>query len=165
MLHLSTTLFLILIFYPFLLSGVDIDPYSIEKLKNHTAPEFELRTEGTRKNLSSFRKGVTIIHFWAEWSPSYKTELPSLINLLKTTGNDKLTIIAITGKENNARIPDIPGFYYLNDVSLKIHRSYRVYMIPTTFIINKEGVIVEIFMGERNWLDKKIIDLIRRLTE
>ncbi len=165
MLHLTTALFLAFILHPFLVSGVDIDPYSIERLKDHIAPEFALRINKTRRNLSSLKGRVIIIHFWAEWSPTFRTELHSLTNLLKTTGNDKLTIIAITGKKNNISTFDTPGFYYLEDNSLKIHKLYRVYMIPTTFIINKEGVIVEIIMGERNWSDKKITDLIEKLIE
>jgi len=39
----------------------------------------------------------------------------------------------------------------LLDAKEKIARTYRIRMVPTTFLINSEGMMVGTIVGEREW--------------
>ena len=64
-------------------------------------------------------------------------------------------LVAIDG-ENEKRIQRIiksknVTLPVLLDVREKIARTYGIRMVPTTFLINPEGMIVGMIVGEREW--------------
>jgi peroxiredoxin len=145
-------------------------PYAVEKLSGQKAPDFTLKDiNGNQVSLSSFKGKVVLLNFWATWCPPCRAEMPSMNKLQQMLKNKGLVIIAIS---TDSRI-DEPKYFIkqnpvdftvLHDSNLKVSRNlYKVFMMPTTFLIDKKGVIVEKYFGEQDWTDPDIIKEIEAL--
>ncbi len=61
------------------------------------APDFTLTDiAGKEHKLSDYRGKNVLIVFWATWCPPCQMEIPGLIELRKTIGEDKLAVLAIS---------------------------------------------------------------------
>jgi len=121
------------------------------------ASAFSLRDlEGKNLALTHLKGKPILLTFWASWCSSCKEELPSL-EKFSVGKKDHLTILAIAiDGENDRKIQSFIKknkitFPILLDVRGWIARSYGVRMVPTTFLIDGEGLMVGIVMGERDW--------------
>ncbi|MDR3627366.1 MAG: TlpA disulfide reductase family protein [Ignavibacteriaceae bacterium] len=117
------------------------------------APGFTLESPAGKKiSLSDYKGKVVIIDFWATWCPPCRKGIPDLVDLQKQFGN-KLAVIGISldtdtkdqvasfAQENNINYPVL---FATPDVV----QSYgNINSIPTTFIIDKNGNIVNQFVG------------------
>lgn len=144
--------------------------YNIEKLVGQKAPDFTLKDlEGKPINLSSFKGKVVLLNFWATWCPPCKAELPSMNRLYQQLKNRGLVIIAVSTDRSVSVIRDFTknnplDFIVVIDSDLRVSRSfYKVFMLPTTFIIDKRGIISGRYFGEQDWTDKKFISEIEAL--
>lgn len=54
-------------------------------------------------------------------------------------------------------------FQIVMDEDRKVTKQYRVYSLPTTFLIDKKGVVVEKFYGEYDWTEPDMKQKIERL--
>src|SRR5271154_2565596 len=66
------------------------------------APDFRAHNLLTRENipLSSQRGKVVILTFWASWCAPCRRELPVLERAQQIVGKDKLTVFAVSYREN-----------------------------------------------------------------
>lgn len=146
-----------------------VSPFEIDKLAR--APEFELKDLNGARFLSSSLKGkVVLLNFWAPWCPACIEELPSLQVLakdkaLKARG---LEIIAVSVDQSPSEARALlrkkaPDLFTLIDGSKAVARQFKVFSLPTTFLIDKKGVIIEKFFGEYDWTDKEIREKIEKL--
>jgi peroxiredoxin len=118
------------------------------------APAFTLTDlEGKPVSLSEFRGKVVVLDFWATWCPPCKREIPDFVDLQKEYGSQGVQIVGIAldepdkvkafARQNGMNYPVLLG---TDDVSL---RYGGIEGIPTTFIIDKSGKIVNTFEGYR----------------
>lgn len=145
-------------------------PYAVEKLSGQKAPDFTLKDiNGNPVSLSSLKGRVVILNFWATWCPPCKAEIPSMNKLQQMFKNKGLVILAVS---TDRAVVDVKDFLKKNpvaftvvvDYNLNVSRSlYKVFMLPTTFLIDKRGVIVEKHFGEQDWTDPDIIKEIEAL--
>jgi len=131
------------------------------------APEFTLATtDGDLVSLSDLKGKVVLLNFWGTWCGPCRIELPDFIKLYDKYHKDGLEIVGITIRrgesiEDVARFQDQWGLNYLllndingNEVS-KVTMDYSraigqmISGIPTTLIIDREGFIVNGFIGPR----------------
>jgi len=121
------------------------------------ASPFSLKmADGKQVNLSDFRGKPVLFAFWASWCESCKEEIP-LIEKFSQGKRDEVAIllVAIDG-ENEKKIQRIIKnqkitLPVLLDVKEKIARTYGIRMVPTTFLINPEGMMVGMIVGQRDW--------------
>jgi thiol-disulfide isomerase/thioredoxin len=122
---------------------------------NYTkAPDFALQDiYGNEVKLSDFRGKVIILDFWATWCPPCRKGIPDLIDLQNKYRND-LTIIGISLDQANT-IKDVVPFsksYGINypvvygNASV-VNQYGGIQAIPTSFIIDREGNIVDKHVG------------------
>lgn len=146
-----------------------VPPFGIDKLAR--APEFELKDlNGTRFISSSLRGKVFLLNFWAAWCPSCIAEMPSLQTLardraLKARGFE---VIAVYVDQSASEAKSLlrkkaPELFVLIDGNKTVARQFKVFSLPTTLLIDKNGVIIEKFFGEYDWTDKEIREKIERL--
>lgn len=123
-----------------------IDSDSVAKLDEH-APDFEIALfDGEVIRLSDLEGSVVVLNFWASWCPPCRWEMPSFEHMSKEY-KDKGVIflgVAISDYSPDARaFADKTGVTYPIglDESGEIARSYRPTSMPTTFFIDREGVV------------------------
>jgi thiol-disulfide isomerase/thioredoxin len=146
-----------------------VSPFETDKLAR--APEFELKDlNGARFLSSSLRGKVFLLNFWAAWCPSCIAEMPSLQVLardkaLKAKGFGVITVYVDQSPSDARGVlrKKAPDLFVLIDANKAVARQFKVFSLPTTFLVDKNGMIVERFFGEYDWADKEIRDKIERL--
>lgn len=125
----------------------------------YVAPDFSLQTlKGKSVKLSDFRGKNVIVNFWATWCPPCRVEAPELEKYYKANKNNDFTILAVdlTGTEKNPS--DVKGFVddhgltfpVLLDTDNNVSTTYRVMGYPTSYFIDKKGVIHRKVVGAMN---------------
>lgn len=115
--------------------------------------------------LSELSKGKPVfLNFWATWCPPCRRELPDIVELHKELGS-KVVFMGIASENESKAVKSTPlvtsfaqknNIGYINIVGdeeliAKISTAYgNVEALPTTFIIDKNGVIVDKLVGGRS---------------
>jgi thiol-disulfide isomerase/thioredoxin len=132
------------------------------------APNFDLiSTDGKNIKLSDFKGKVVIVDFWATWCPPCRKGIPDLIELQKEFKNNLVVIgISLDQDTKSDVVPFIkkyginyPIVYGTNQVIMDYG---SINAIPTSFVINKEGKIVDKHIGlvPKSVLESKIKEIL-----
>jgi cytochrome c biogenesis protein CcmG/thiol:disulfide interchange protein DsbE len=140
------------------------------------APDFTLdRFGGGSLTLSANRGKVIILDFWATWCPSCRQEIPDFVQIQKEYGDKGMTLIGVSldrdgesavrpyAEEVGINYPVVFGFDHS-----EITDSYGgIPNIPTTFIVDQKGDIVEKYVGyqSREVFETKIRELLGIIRE
>lgn len=159
----------------FISSVSDLDLKSaFEKMKivqeeAKEAPDFRLPDlSGDTLSLSDFSGKIVLLNFWASWCPPCRYEMPTMEQLWKDFKEKGLVILAVDLGEPREKVLEFAKklnltFPILLDRTRDIGRKYRVFSIPTTFIISPEGKIIAKAIGYRNWKSPESLDLFNLL--
>lgn len=121
---------------------------------DNPAPDFSLITlEGDSVKLSDYAGKIIILDFWATWCPPCRKGIPDLISIQNEFEND-VTVIGISLDQPSMQ-DDLSSFiedYRINYPillgTLEVVMAYgNVRAIPTSFIIDRDGIIVNKYMG------------------
>lgn len=109
--------------------------------------------DGRPIRLADLRGKVVWINFFATWCPPCQQETPILRTLAERYRERGLEIIGISVQETSPadvtayakryQLPYTIGF----DASGHVFRAYRVYALPTQFVIDRQGVIRQVVNG------------------
>lgn len=133
------------------------------------AADFSLKDlQGKTVSLSSLRGKVVLLNFWATWCPVCTSEMPSLNRLYKEMKPRGLEVLAVSTDRSASSVRDFRktrglAFPIVIDEDLDVIRLYHVFSLPTSFLINKKGIIVEKFFGARDWTGKEMREKIDTL--
>lgn len=150
-------------------SGGSISPMDSDSLINSRAPDFALRDmTGKNVTLSAFKGKVVLLNFWATWCPPCRAEMPSLNKLYQEKKSRGFEVIAISTDRSLSSVKDFleknkVSFPVLFDGDRTAAKVYRVFSMPTTFLIDRNGTIVEKFYGEYNWTEAETKSKIEKL--
>ena len=102
-------------------------------------------------NTYQLRGTTVIVNFWATWCGPCRVEMPILQDIYDEF-TDELTIIAINLGEPRSIVQhwvQEQGLTYeiLIDNERQIETLYNLLAPPSTYIVNAEGVITDIFYG------------------
>lgn len=115
------------------------------------APDFQLKTvTGKSVQLSDFKGKKVMLNFWATWCPPCKAEMPEMEQFYKQANKD-VVILGVNIDPQN----DVKGFVHnygitfpiLLDSENKVNGIYQILSIPTTYFINRNGVIQNKYTG------------------
>lgn len=110
------------------------------------APDFTLENlSGKEVSLSDFRGQKIFLNFWASWCPPCKQEMPDIQKLYKE--NDDYKVLTVNVQESKDIVFDYMmsnnySFTALLDTNGTIGSRYLVRGIPTTIIIDEDGIIL-----------------------
>ncbi len=151
-------------------SAENPSPYAIESLSGQKAPDFTLKDlDGRAVTLSSYKGKVVILAFWAAWCPPCKEELRSLNKLNSMLKNRGLVILAVSSDKSLTTVKDFiarneVSYTVLFDEKLTVSRdTYKAFMVPTTFVIDRRGTIFRKHFGEQDWTKPALVKEIEAL--
>ena len=117
------------------------------------APDFQLpNLEGQSISLSDFRGSPILLNFWAVRCPPCRFEMPFIQGIFEEQSDTGVVIVAINIGEAPSTVKDFIqsdnySFPVLLDTNQEIALEYNIRAIPTTFLIDKDGIIQEIKVG------------------
>jgi peroxiredoxin len=117
------------------------------------APDFQLpNLEGQPISLSDFRGKPVLLNFWATWCGPCVFEMPFIQSIFEESSDTGLVILAVNIGEAPPTVRDFIqsgnfSFPVLLDTSQDVALEYNVRGIPTTFLIDKNGIIQVIKVG------------------
>ena len=124
-----------------------------------TASDFSwYNSEGKKVSLNSFRGKTVLINFWATWCGPCKEELPDIEAISKQYSSKGLVVIGVSEDNGDRVLNDVSRFAEKHGLTYQIvvdnndiADAYgNINAIPTSFIVNKDGKIVDQWVGLRN---------------
>jgi DsbE subfamily thiol:disulfide oxidoreductase len=121
------------------------------------APDFTLTDrKGKTWTLSQLKGQVVFVNFWATWCPPCREEMPSMQKLYLKMPKDKFEIVALYNKDDKTTVINFTEklgvtFPILSDQHNIIGKKYGLTGLPETYIVDKQGVLREKFIGPANW--------------
>ncbi len=112
--------------------------------------------KGERLNLSTFRGKVAFLTFWTTWCPSCAVEMPTLQKLYARYQDQGFLVLALNIQESADKVTEyfrVNGLSYtpLLDPQGRVARRLGVWSVPSTFILDRRGIIVGRVVGARHW--------------
>ncbi|MBO2537616.1 thiol-disulfide oxidoreductase ResA [Rummeliibacillus suwonensis] len=117
------------------------------------APQFSLSDlDGVEHKLADYKGKGVLINFWATYCPPCKKEMPYLESAYKDYKDQGVEVLAIDAGE-----PMLIVNQFLADKNVSfpillddgdVLDSYQIINLPKTFLVNKDGVIIDKIDGE-----------------
>jgi peroxiredoxin len=133
---------------------------TIGDIKQNEMVDFTWIENGNEVKLSDNKGKVILLNFWATWCPPCRKELPDLSAISSELKDKKFKMIGVSVDENQQTLEK---FLNSNNITYTIlHDQTNVvtqYMsatgggenvIPQSYIIDKNGRIVEVIIGSRS---------------
>ncbi len=128
----------------------------------NVAPNFTWTENGSKKSLNDLKGKVVLLNFWATWCGPCKKEMPDLSKISEELKDKNFQMIGLNVFQQ-ASAPKIEDFLKTNPVSYTtidgnedLVQAFAkasgndMSAVPTTFILNKEGKIVETVVGGKD---------------
>ncbi len=139
---------------------------------NKPAPDFTLpNLEGKEVSLSSLRGRVVILTFWSVWCHVCREEMGVLDSVYQKYKDKGLEVIGVnidpggsTSVEDYVKKHSL-SFPMLRDTEKKVMRAYRANFLPSTFLLDKKGIVVDKVVGLRHWNSPEYQGLIEKLMK
>jgi thiol-disulfide isomerase/thioredoxin len=123
---------------------------------------------GVSKTLADYRGKVVLLNFWASWCPPCLREMPSLERLRVNMAGRPLAIVALdsaeTAEDVNAYLARMKlGFPVLLDPDGSNTQRWKVFALPTSFLLDAEGRVRYVLTGPTEWDEGEALRVIESL--
>ena len=128
------------------------------KVPDFTFPDIN----GKVVSLSDHRGKVVLVNVWATWCPPCRQEMPSMQSLYEKFKGENFEILAVSidSEGRKAVAPFMRKmsltFPALLDPGETIRPLYGITGVPESFIIDKQGILVEKIIGPINWATPEV---------
>ena len=126
---------------------------------------------GKQISLSDHRGKVVLVNVWATWCPPCRQEMPSMQRLYEKFKGENLEILAVSidSEGGEAVAPFMRKMHLtfpaLLDPEETIIPLYGITGVPESFIIDKDGILVEKIVGPMNWATPEVFSLFKGLIQ
>jgi peroxiredoxin len=122
------------------------------------APEFELANlmdDTQRRALKDYSGQVVYLDFWASWCGPCLVAMPKIETLRQTIGSDEFVVLAINVDRNLKKARKFltkiaVGYDSLVDEQGRVSASYGLNAMPSSYVINRAGVVTKVHEGFRD---------------
>jgi len=124
---------------------------------NDKAPDFSLAdAAGRTVSFGSLKGRVVFINFWASWCTPCKKETPELDKLAGRYPESEVTVLAVNIDKKRENAEDFLGrlgllrnyhFTILLDPESSVVQTYGARAMPTSFVVDREGMIRFVHLG------------------
>lgn len=137
------------------------------------APDFELTDlNGKIHRLSGYRGKVVVLNFWASWCPECLEEMPSLNAFYEKNSRKDIVVLGVTADRKKETVltalRKVPVAYpvLLEPGGGVFIRKYTVIGMPTTVLIDRNGIIADRIVGRTDFgsasFSGKVMDILNK---
>jgi len=145
---------------------------ALQRRSPSLAPDFAVPDlSGQAVRLSGLRGKVVLLNLWTTWCPPCREEMPSMEKLYQRLRDRGLVLLAVSQDEGGKEavepfVRDLGlTFPVLVDPEHQVGDRYRVWGYPESFIIDREGRVVERVIWPRDWTSPEQVAALERLLE
>ena len=167
MLRLFTLIFPAL----FLMTSHSFAAGGFRQLNPVSPPDLVLKTlAADNLNLNDYRGKVVLVNFWAAWCPPCRREMPSMQRLKEKMSGRPFAILGVDSAEQRE---DAEGFLKTIKVDFPIlldpdgsaTRRWKVFALPTSFLVDRHGKVRYSISGPTEWDEGEAIQIIESLLQ
>ncbi|MEW6414886.1 MAG: TlpA disulfide reductase family protein [Pseudomonadota bacterium] len=123
---------------------------------------------GATRTLSDYHGKVVLLNFWASWCPPCLREMPSMERLRVKMVGRPLAIVAVDSAETREEVDAFlakmrVGFPVLLDPDGSNTKRWKVFALPTTFLLDASGRIRHVLTGPTEWDEGEALSKIEAL--
>ena len=133
------------------------------------APDFVLKSvDGENRRLSEYRGDVVLVSFWVTWCSDCRVQLTELNDWHGTYEAAGLRLLAVGLDREFRDVRDTATslgleFSVMHDAGREVSQRYSVNEMPTAVLIDRDGVVREVFEGFRRAHGQAMLDRVRDL--
>jgi thiol-disulfide isomerase/thioredoxin len=138
---------------------------------NIKAPDLALLDmQDNEHRLEDYLGRVVVLNFWATWCPPCVEEIPSLNRLQQAFPDDDLVVLSVDIGEQMEEVETflqrVPAdFPVLLNPGGSTVKQWKIIAFPTTFIIDKQGIIKLAYFGGLEWDKPSVVKQLQKLTQ
>jgi thiol-disulfide isomerase/thioredoxin len=152
-----------------------VSPITLAAKPGDIAPECDAINKATLKNtnlsgMKAYRGKVIYLDFWATWCPPCRKSMPALNRLHNQLQSSGFEVVAINVDEHQSDaqqyLKQHPVDYsIIFDPTANCPKIYDLKGMPTSYLIDRNGVISDVHVGFRQGDIKKIRTKVQALLE
>lgn len=134
-----------------------------------TAPDFTLKSlEGSNLRLQEYRGQVVLINFWASWCGPCRQEMPLLDRLHHRYEDTGFAVLGVNVEGEFGPAQEVVQktnvtFPILIDDGQKVSEMYKLKAMPSTVVVDRDGVIRYIHHGYKPGDEAKYVEVVKQL--
>lgn len=132
------------------------------------APGFRVDTNtGQAISNTSFGGDLLLVNFWATWCPPCVQEMPSLERFHQTFRDRGVVVLGVNvdrNKQTYLQFVQRSGITFPNsfDPSADVSARFGTFKYPETYLIDRQGRVLEKFVGPETWTSPQVMEKIQR---
>jgi peroxiredoxin len=129
-----------------------------------TAPNFSIVTEqGKTVTRSDFGGKILMLNFWATWCSTCMEEFPSMNQFAQEYKDKGVVVLGVSNDKNERLYKRFLSQMHVSydtarDPEANISASYGTFQLPETYIIDRNGKVLEKADNWFNWMDPKFLE-------
>src|SRR4051812_17694173 len=133
------------------------------------APNFSITSDnGKTITARDFGGKLLLLNFWATWCPPCVEEVPGLNELARQLGPKGLVILGVSeDKDENAYKQFLARFSVVFPTARQpgadIKHDYGTIQIPESYLIDRNGKVLEKFISSQPWASPQMIQHVQSL--
>lgn len=119
--------------------------------------------DGRTQDLAQLRGRVVLVNFWASWCPPCVREMPSMQRLKEKLAGRPFTILAVNMAEPDQDVRTFLSKMNVNfpvpmDRDGAVLKRWKVFVFPTSFVLDAQGNIRLGVFGEVEWDSPEVME-------
>jgi len=119
------------------------------------------------------KKSITVVNFWASWCPPCVEEFPAMLELWRQTKDYDVDFIFVSVNEKWSEVVEFQNRFNMNiartnnlwDPEKKLAENWGTQKFPETYVISRDGWVLEKIIGLQTWTRPSVIKYFRDLGE
>lgn len=137
------------------------------QLLGSEAPDFVLKSiAGKNLRLSEYRGEVVMLSFWATWCGDCRAQLEQLGAMRDRYQDAGVELLAVSLDQNARQAGEATAaasYPVLHDAAGEVGRLYDVTKMPVMVLIDRGGVVREVFEGYRRGSEEQYLERVQAL--
>lgn len=134
-----------------------------------TPPSLVLKDRnGKSHDLAGYKGKVVLVNFWTTWCPPCREEMPSMQRLKEKMAGRPFVMLGVNSGESSDELDVFltfvkVDFTLLLDPDSAVTKRWKVFGLPTSFLVDRQGKVRYSLTGSTEWDGKEATALIEDL--
>lgn len=134
-----------------------------------SAPDFSITADnGKAVTAREFGGKLLLLNFWATWCPPCIEEIPGLNELSRQLGPSGLVILGVSVDKDEAAYKQFLqrsplAYLTARNPSQEINLSYGTVQYPESYLIDRNGKVLEKYISVQPWASPQMIEHVKDL--